>query len=127
MCIISNSLLVASNASFKGNTAYPDSLIHIMNSAAILEKCNFIENQMNEGYNFFYFDNNHNLIYKFETHRCSFIHGYFSLKSNMKSFEEVVVKENIIDYLGSFSQSLVFKPQKMSYAWLTYQHTYYRP
>ena len=120
LCISNGSLLVASNSSFRGNKAYQDSSLRIVNSTAYLEKCIFMENRMpsyggtvsnipktklkisdtnfteNDGYDILYYVDNGNFINKFETHRCAFMHGNISLGSNMKNFEEVAVNEKFI-------------------------------
>ena len=122
--ISNNSLLVAFNSSFKGNSPHTDSSIHIYNSDAYLENCTVKENRMtyfggtistfvmtklkvsntvfiqNEGYNIFYYARRSHFINQIETYRCLFVHGNISLKSNVKNFEEVAVQEKIIGQLS---------------------------
>ena len=138
---ILNSLFVAINASFKGNTAYEDSTISIENSTVYLEKCTFLENRLtrggtisfdpfplmttlkisntiftqNEGCDIVNIAENDHFINKFETHRCSFVHGNISLKSNMTNFKEVAVKEKVIGQYSGLNQSF-FKPGETLYA-----------
>ena len=130
---ISNSLLVAVNSSFKGNSAYQDSSISIFNSTVYLEKCNFLENQLtqggtispdsqttlkvsntvftqNDGY-----DISYHFIRKFETYNCLFKNENVSLKSNVKNFEEVALEEKFIGDIRYLNQS-VFKPLETPYA-----------
>ena len=51
----------------------------------------------------------------FETHMCLFIHGNNSLKSIVKNFEEVAVKEKVIGQYPYLNQSF-FKPGETVYA-----------
>ena len=120
-CIFNNSLFVAINSSFKGNRAYEGSTIHIFNSTVYLEKCIFMENQMtyfggtisifwpvaklkisktvfkqNEGYDILHITIETNFTNKIETYKCLFVCDNISLKSKVKNFEEVAVKEMVI-------------------------------
>ena len=138
LCIFNDSLIVAVNSSFKGNMAYQYGIISIFNSTVYLEKCNFIENQViyfggiiytsslvtklkvsrtvftqNRGYDIFYFASR-NFI--FQTYRSLFLHSNVSLKSNVKNFEDIAVKENVIGRWPFLNQTLVFKPQETPYA-----------
>ena len=132
LIIGNNSLLVAFNSSFKGNKATIDSSIRINNSTVYLEKCTFSENRVtlggtisidpfpfitilkisntvftkNEGYDIVYVVKNDHPT-KFETYGCSFVHGNISLKSNMKNFEEVAVKEKVIGQFSALNQHLL--------------------
>ena len=127
--ISNNSLLVAFNSTFKGNRAYQDSSLRFMNSTGYLENCTFVENRMtyfggtisthqmtklkvsntvftqNEGYNLFIYAERTHFINTFETHRCLFVRGNIFLKSNVKNFEEVAVKEKVIGQLSFLNQN----------------------
>ena len=139
LCIFDNSLLVAVNYSFKGNSANQDSTIHIDNSIVFLEKCNFSGNRLtyggtittrpgttlkvsntvftqNEGFDIVYPVRSSYFITKFETYRCLFMHGNISLKSNVKNFEQVAVKEKVIDLRSSYLNQRFFKPGETPYA-----------
>ena len=131
LSIAVNSLFVAFNSSFKQNRAYHDSSIFLYNSTGFLEKCTFIENQMthfggtistsqmtklkisntvftqNVGYNLFYYTETNHFINKFETHRCVFVRGNISLKSNVKNFEEIAVKEKVIGQFSVLNESYI--------------------
>ena len=139
LCIFDNSLFVAVNSSFKGNSANQDSTIHIDTSIVYLEKCNFSENRLNYGGTIAtlpgttlkvsntVFTNNEGfdidypvrIIYfieKFETYRCLFMHGNISLNSNVNNFEQVAVKEKVIDLPSPYLNQRFFKPGETPYA-----------
>ena len=136
--ISDNSLLVALNSSFRGNIAYQDSSISILNASSYVENCTFMENQVmssggtvsnlkvtklkvsntvftqNKGYDIFYYvDKEDQFIRKLETYRCLFIHGNISLNSTVKNFEDVVLKEKVV---GQFFNQSFFKPIETAYA-----------
>ena len=118
--ISNTSLLVAFNSSFKENKAYVESSLYIENSTAYLEKCTFMENLQtayrgtismkaaiikiantffihNTGYDMYYHRTQVHFINRLDTYKCIFKHDNFSLKSNVNSFEQVAVRENIIN------------------------------
>ena len=120
LLVSNNSLLVAFNSSFKGNTAYQDSSLVIENSTAYLENCTFMEHFQtsyggtislhaailkiantffthNIGYDMYYYGTKVHFINRLETYRCSFKHDNLSLKSNTTFFEQVAVRENIMN------------------------------
>ena len=128
LCISNNSLFIAINSSFKGNKAYSEALIRIVDSTFYAERCTFIKNQLtlyggtfssygiselkfantvfrqNTGYGIFYFLNYH-FINKLNTYRCLFSHGNISLKSNVSNFEQLAVKQKVMFQLNVFNQS----------------------
>ena len=145
--IFGNSLFIAVNSSFKGNTANDSSSILIDNSTAYLEKCNFSENRLtyggtittlpgtmlkisntvftkNEGYDIANVVKNNYFITKFETYRCLFMHGNISLKSNVKHFEQVAVKEKIIGQPPPYVNQSFFKVSETVYASSKMYHIY---
>ena len=136
LLISDNSLFVAVNCSLKGNSAFTDSTIGIVNSTVYLEKCTFLQNKMtsnggtiytdaaklkvsdsvfaqNEGYDIMVYKDSQNST--FETHRCLFLHGNVSLRSDAKNFEQVAVKEKVIGRIPFLNQSF-FKPGETPYA-----------
>ena len=126
MYVSNSSLVISFNSTFQGNSAYQDSTIRISKSTVYLEECTFIENQMtnmyyggtvsileltklkisntvftqNRGYNIFYLGDANHSINKVEMHSCIFVQGNISLKSNVKNFEEIAVKEKVIGQLS---------------------------
>ena len=138
LLISNNSLFIALNSSFKGNKAYDTSTIEIYHCTAYLEKCTSLQNRLtyggaistepgttlklsntvfkqNEGYNFFYLVLKSHFINKIETHRCLFMHGNISLKSNVKNFEQLAFKEKVFGQFSYFNQSF-FEPRETPYA-----------
>ena len=139
LCLANNSLFIAVNSSFNGNTAYRDSIIHLQNSTVYLEKCDFVENQItyfggtivtvlgtklkisdtvftqNEGYDLFYVVEKNRFMFKFEIYKSLFVRGNISLNSNVTNFEEVAVEEKLIGQWPPLNQSLL-KPQETPYA-----------
>ena len=134
-----NSLLVVINSSFKGNSAFQISSILIFNSTAYLENCTLRENRMtfftgtitttegsklkisntffieNEGYDLQYDAGRTHFINIFETHNCLFVQSNISIKSNVKNFKDVAVKEKFIGQNTVYNQTL-FKIRETQYA-----------
>ena len=133
-----NSLLVAFNSSFKKNSGFQYSSIGILFSFVYLEECSFIENQVtylggtiaildlgtlkisntvfaqNEGYDILHFMHDKYLS-KLETYNCLFVSGNISLKSNVKDFGEVPVKEKFIGQWPFLNQSFL-EPEETPHA-----------
>ena len=138
LLIQDNSLFVAVNSSFKDNSANEDSTIRIDKSIVYLEKCNFSGNRLtyggtfttypgttlkvsntvftkNEGFDIANVKHSH-FITKLETYKCLFIHGNISLKSNMKNFEQVAIKEKVIGQSPPYLDQSFFHPGETLYA-----------
>ena len=69
----------------------------------------------NKGYNLFSYAEKRPFINNFETHNCLFVRNNVSLKSNVKNFEKVAVKKNVIGQNTIYNQTL-FKIRETPYA-----------
>ena len=136
--ISNNSLFVGFNSSFKRNNAISHSSLRIRNSTAYLEKCTFIENFYtflegtifieaailnvantlfadNTGYDIYFDQTQVHSINRLDTYRCLFKHDNFSLKSNMNRFEQIAIRENIINN-ASYTYQIYGSFQETPYA-----------